>query len=98
MQTHICLHDILKRFKKTTGLQINESKSAFYHNDFNLKLIECISSLFGIEARSIKDGMKYLGFQLKAKGYSKLDSQCILDRYYKKISAWEYKWHSLDFY
>jgi len=60
--TWICLHDILKRFQKATGLQINESKSAFYHNDVNMEIIEWISSLFEIEARPIKDGMKYLRF------------------------------------
>jgi len=44
---------------------------------------------------AIKDGLKYPSFQLKAKGYSKVDWQWIIDRYYKKISACEYKCLSL---
>jgi len=89
--TWTCLHDILVRFQKATGLHINESKSSFFHNDANMDLIDFLSSLFGIGARSIKDGMKYLGFQLKACSYSKSDWLWILDRYYKRISRWEFK-------
>lgn len=60
--TWLWLYDILKKLQRATSLQINESKSALLHNDGNLELIEWISSLFGIEARSINQGMKYLGF------------------------------------
>lgn len=87
----ICLKDILNRFQSATGLQINKAKSTLFHNDINMETVEWISVLFGIEMRSIKDGLKYLGFQLKSKGYSKLDWQWLIDRYYKKISAWEYR-------
>lgn len=84
--TWTCLYDILSRFQKETGMQINEHKSIFLHNDVSMDLVNWLSALFGIEARSIKHGIKYLGFQLKAKGYSKLDWQWLIDRYYKKIS------------
>jgi len=56
-----------------------------------MELIDFISSLFGTGARSIKDGIKYLGFQLKACGYSKSNWLWILDKYYKRISNWEFK-------
>lgn len=60
-----------------------------------MELVNWISELFGIETRSLKDGLKYLGFQLKAKGYSKNDWQWLIERYYKSISAWEYRSLSL---
>lgn len=86
-----CLHEILHKFQKSIGMHINESKSTFYHSEVNMEVIEYLSMMFGIEAKPIKEGMKYLGLHLKAKGYSKLDWKWILDRYYKRISRWEYK-------
>jgi len=69
----ICLNDILERFQRASGLIINKAKSTLFHNDVNMELVKWISELFGIETRSLKNGLKYLGFQLKAKGYSKKD-------------------------
>lgn len=40
-------------------------------------------------------GIKYLGFMLKANSYSKNDWLWILERYFKKISMWEYRSLSL---
>ena len=71
--TWICLNDILNRFQNATSLQINKSKSILFHNDVNMETVEWMAVLFGVEMQSIKDGLKYLGFQLKAKGYSKVD-------------------------
>eukprot|EP00253_Pinus_taeda_P028596 PITA_28596 len=93
--TWICLNDILNRFQNATGLQINKSKSILLHNDVNMERVQWIVVLFGVEMRSIKDRLKYPSFQLKVKGYSKVDWQWIIDRYYKKISACEYKCLSL---
>lgn len=36
----ICLHGILERFQRATGLIINGSKSSFYHGDVNMENIE----------------------------------------------------------
>jgi len=91
----ICLSDILERFQRASGLIINKAKSTLFHNDVNMELVNWISELFGIETWSLKEGLKYLGFQLKAKGYSKNDWQWLIERYYKKISAWEYRSLSL---
>lgn len=60
-----------------------------------MEMILWIAELLGISLSSIRDGMKYLGFQLKAKGYSKVDWQWLLDRFYKKILGWEFKSLSL---
>lgn len=86
-----CLYDILDKFQKATGPLINESKCSFYHGEVKMEFIEYLIHLFGIEERSIKDGMKYLGFHLKPNGYTKSDWLWISDRYFKRISGWEYK-------
>lgn len=54
-----------------------------------------IASLFGIEAVSIYYGMKYLGFNLKPKGYKMGDWSWLLDRFYIRISGWETRFLSL---
>jgi len=90
-----CLKNILDRFQKATGIYINKGKSSLYHNGANLEMVKSISELFGIESRPINEGLKYLGFHLKAKGYSKLDWQWLTARYYKKIATWEHRSLSL---
>lgn len=61
----------------------------------NMELVNWISVLFDIETRPLKEGLKYLGSHLKAKGYSKNDWQWLTKRYYKKLSAREHKSLSL---
>lgn len=87
---------VLNRFQSATGLYINKAKSVLFCNDINMEMVNWISELFGIELRTIKDGLEYLGFQLKANNYSKVDWQWLIDRLYKKISTWEYKCLSLS--
>eukprot|EP00253_Pinus_taeda_P017686 PITA_17686 len=89
------LFDILNRFQSETSLYINRAKSILYDNDTNTELVNWISHLVGTESRLIKDGVKYLGFQLKVNSYSSADWQWLIDRYFKKISAWEFKCLSL---
>lgn len=93
--TWLCFHDILIIFQKDTGLQINRVKSIIYHNDISQETVDWLSALFGVETQSISHGIKYLSYQIKVNGYSKKDWQWILDRYYKKIFVWEYKFLSL---
>eukprot|EP00253_Pinus_taeda_P024795 PITA_24795 len=69
----------------------NYMKSAIFHNDSNPVEVAWLDNLFGIKVQTISLGIKYLGFQLKANGYSKVDWSWISDRYYRKISAWEYR-------
>eukprot|EP00253_Pinus_taeda_P029607 PITA_29607 len=82
-----CINDILLKFQK--------AKSSLFHNDSNMEIVLWISEMMDISPFSIKDGFKYLGFNLKAKGNSKRDWQWLLDRFYKKISGWEFKFLSL---
>lgn len=91
----LCFYEILNNFQRATRLQINSTKSVIYHNDICQDEVDWLSALFGIEAQPTSLGIKYLGFQLKANGYSKADWQWIPDRYYKRISVWEYRCLSL---
>lgn len=91
----ICLKNILERFQKAFGLIINKEKSFLYHNDSNRDMIIWITQLFGIESRSLKDGIKYFGFHLKAKSYSRNDWLWLSDRFFKNISMWEHRSLSL---
>lgn len=51
--------------------------------------------MFGIVSCLLQNGIKYLGFHLKANGYTAKDWEWLIERYYKKISSWEYKTLSL---
>eukprot|EP00253_Pinus_taeda_P025144 PITA_25144 len=90
-----CLFTIFDRFQSASGICINKEKSKIFHNDSEAETAAWIASLFGIEAVSIDSGMKYLGFNLKPKGYKKGDWTWLLDRFYNRISGWEYRLLSL---
>lgn len=91
----VCFKDILDRFHNATGLFINKSKSLLYHNDVDLDTVAWISQLFGIESASLDLGLKYLGFHLKPNGYSTQDWHWLTERFYNRISNWEYRSLSL---
>lgn len=90
-----CLNDILEKFQTASGLVINRDKSMLYHNESNMETVLWIAALIGINQVSIKEGIKYLGFNLKAKGNYKQDWQWLIDRFYKKNSGWESRFLSL---
>lgn len=89
--TWICLHEILGRFQNATGMIVKEGKSSFHVEDVNGDLITFLTQLYNIKAIPLRNGLKYLGFNLKSVGYRVADSSWIANRFYKKISAWEYK-------
>jgi len=66
-----------------------------YINDSENPIGKWIASLFGISIDPIQNGLKYLGFPLKAKGYGPRDWQWLVDRFFKKIVLWEARWLSL---
>eukprot|EP00253_Pinus_taeda_P012614 PITA_12614 len=91
----ICYKAILDRFHRATGLFINKSKSILYHNDVELDTVLWIAQLFDISATPLSLGLKYLGYHLKPSGYSKHDWAWLIDRFYTRISAWEFRYLSL---
>eukprot|EP00253_Pinus_taeda_P014556 PITA_14556 len=90
-----CLFLIIDRFQSASGICINKEKSKLYHNESNMETVSWIASLFGIEAVTIRNGIKYLGFLLKPTGNKKGDWSWLLDRFYKRISGWEIQLLSL---
>jgi len=90
-----CLHGILCNFQSATGLVINKLKSMLYLNDTENPVALWIAGLFGISIAPIRNGLTYLGFPLKAKGYGPRDWQWLADRFFKKIAAWEARCLSL---
>lgn len=90
-----CLFLIFDRFQSASGICINKDKSKLYHNETDVDTAHWIASLFGIEALTIDNGMKYLGFTLKPKGYKLGDWSWLLDRFYNRISGWEIRLLSL---
>eukprot|EP00253_Pinus_taeda_P020761 PITA_20761 len=91
----LCLYSILNKFQFASGICINKDKSKLYHNETDTELVIWIASLIGIEAVSIRNGIKYLGFTLKPIGNKKGDWSWLLDRFYKRISRWELRLLSL---
>jgi len=90
-----CLYGILCKFQSATGLVINKLKSILYFKDPGDATAIWIADLFGISNVPIQNGLKYLGFPLKAKGYGLRDWQWIVDRFYKQIVVWEARFLSL---
>lgn len=84
--TWICIKSIFDRFHKALGLAINTSKLILYHNGSDEALISWISQLFRIESRPLSDGIKYLGFRLKARTYGQADWRWLIDCFYSKIA------------
>lgn len=91
----ICLHVILGKFQKATGLCINVDKSSFHLEDVNMEIGAFLTNLFNIKVSPLCVGLKYLGYKLEPVGYSSADWLWILDRYYKRIAGWEFKCLSL---
>eukprot|EP00253_Pinus_taeda_P017747 PITA_17747 len=89
-----CLFDIISNFQKAIGLIINRHKSILYYNGDNTALITCIVDMFGVQTQSIRNGITYLGFQLKPL-YLASDWEWLVQRYYNKISSWEFRTLSL---
>lgn len=85
------LHVIFLSFQKATSLSINEGKSSFYFGKVIEAEMEYISRLYNIQAFSIQEGLKYLGFHLKPTGYYISDWSWLTHRFYKRISGWEFK-------
>lgn len=72
-QSWIHLYEILFHFQRVSALCINERKSSFHHGNINTEELEYLSHLLNIQAKSIKQGIKYLGYHLKPIEYYSTD-------------------------
>lgn len=68
--TWLFMHGLLLSFQKATGLIINLEKSSFHFDNVKMEEMEYISQLYNIQAVSINEGIKYLGYHLKSTGYN----------------------------
>jgi len=48
---------------------MNVNKFVIYHEQSDLEIVAYIKYLFGIEARPIQNGLKYLGYRIKPTYY-----------------------------
>eukprot|EP00253_Pinus_taeda_P009156 PITA_09156 len=85
----------MQKFQSASRILINKEKPKLYHNDANMELVLWIVAMIGINQASIGNGIKYLGFNLKAKGNKKRDWLWLVDRFYNRISSWEARLLSL---
>lgn len=74
---------------------MNTNKSVLYNSQFDLVTIAYIKDLFKIEASPMQNGLKYLSYWLKPTCYRITDRKWLADRFYKRISTWEFRCLSL---
>jgi len=88
------LKEILDLFSKATGMEINAGKSSLTTN--LLRPIEQAELLryFPFNSVGIGEGLKYLGFALKANLYLKRDWEWLIGKVEKRLRGWSHKWLS----
>lgn len=82
-----CVHDILRKFQNAYGIYINEGKSSFFFDVEDLESLDFLSTLFNIGTKSLKEGIKYLGFHLIPTGYKSSNWLWLTDMFYKRIEG-----------
>lgn len=70
---------------------MNQSKLDIAHSHGERDINNYISNLFGISFENMYGGLKYLEFHIKPCKYRVLDWQWLVDRFYCKISGWEFR-------
>jgi hypothetical protein len=88
------LKDILLLFSKATGMQINDRKSSITTSLLSEEEVLTHQNYFPYERRSLEEGLKYLGFNLKPNDYRKEDWKWLLQKLDKRINAWSHRWLS----
>lgn len=89
--TNLCLFHIFNKFSNASGLYMNAQKSIIYHGNFELDIIAYIKNIFGIEVELMSNETTYLGYHIKPCTYRNADWLWLIDRFFKKISQWEYR-------
>jgi hypothetical protein len=69
-------------------------KSSLMAWGLNDQEILATSALFGIQFKNPSKGLKYLGFNIKAIGYKKIDWAWLLSKVEKIIHSWCNRWLS----
>jgi hypothetical protein len=75
-------------------MQINQDKSSLMVWGLNNQESNSISTLLGVQVKDPAEGLKYLGFTLKATGYRKADWAWLLAKIEKRFISWYNRWLS----
>lgn len=85
------LHNIFYRFGRASGILINKGKPMLLYGEGQQEDIGHIANLFGVKAKPISSGLKYLDFNIKPNNSRVNDWLWIVDKFHKKISRWEHR-------
>lgn len=87
------IHRILQSFSSASGLTMNGTKSQLLHADIEQGVMTQIRDLFGIKVKHIKEGLNYLGYQIKPFEYFSKDWEWMIERLKKKLESWKCRWY-----
>ena len=88
------LQEILDLFSKATGMEINEGKSSLTTHMLSQVEEAELKRFFPFSSAGLEEGLKYLGFSLKANRYRKQDWFWLLRKVEKRLMVWSHKWLS----
>jgi hypothetical protein len=88
------LADILQLFWSATGMIINSQKSTLSLIGLDDATSALYRSLFPFPLQDFQQGIKYLGFQLKANKYLTGDWSWLLEKLEKRLNLWSFRWLS----
>jgi len=88
------LRDILDLFSKATGMDINVGKSSLMTHKLSQREVADIIGLFPFTISGMDEGIKYLGFYLKANKYQSRDWSWLIGKVEKRLKGWSHKWLS----
>jgi len=90
------LATILQLFRDATGMIINSKKSTLSFIGIDEATATLYKTLFPFPIQEIQQGIKYIGFQLKANNYLKRDWSWLLAKLEKRLSLWSFRWLSRE--
>ena len=85
------LQEILELFSKATGMEINNGKSSLTTHLLRLEEEAELSRFFPYNTAGLDEGLKYLGFSLKANLYRKQDWFWLVGKVEKRLMVWSHK-------
>ena len=88
------LQEILELFTKATGMEINSGKSSLTTHLLRPEEEAVITRFFPYNTSGLDEGLKYLGFSLKANLYRKQDWYWLVGKVEKRLMVWSHKWLS----
>jgi hypothetical protein len=95
LQEWTTLYSILEHLCQASGMVINCQKSCFIAQNITSDLAKKLSYVFNIQFQEFDEGMKYLGYFLKANNYKVADWNWLTKKIEKRIGSWTFRWLSL---